>query len=332
MKQGLNGKKVLITGSDGFIGSHLLERCMAEGASVRAFVYYNSFGTWGWLDTLPKGTLDQQDVFTGDIRDFNCVYEAAKDIDVIFHLAALIGIPYSYQAPDSYIATNINGTTNVLQAARMRNVEKVICTSTSEIYGTAQSVPIDENHPVNPQSPYAATKSAADSMAISFFRSFDLPVTVLRPFNTFGPRQSARAVIPTIISQIVSGQKTIKLGNLDATRDLNYVGNTVDAFVRLAQADQGCGDVFNTGSGVEVSIAEVVNIIQKILGTHVKIEQDAQRLRPAKSEVERLVCGYDKLNRLTGWTPEVNLEQGLRKTCEWFRKNMNQDKADIYHV
>ncbi len=328
----LKGKKILITGADGFIGSHLTERCIAEGASVKAFVYYNSFGTWGWLDTLSKGTLDKHEVVSGDIRDFNCVHEAMKNVDVVFHLAALIGIPYSYKAADSYIATNITGTTNVLQAARMLGTKKVICTSTSEIYGTAQSVPITEDHPVNPQSPYAATKSAADSMAISFYRSFDLPVTVLRPFNTFGPRQSARAVIPTIISQILAGNKTIKLGNLGATRDLNYVENTVDAFVRLAQVDKGYGEVFNTGSGVEASVGEVAEIIQKILGTKVRIVQDAQRLRPAKSEVERLVCGYDKLNDLTGWEPKVNLEQGLRKTCAWFKKNANHDKADIYHV
>lgn len=328
----LKGKKVLITGADGFIGSHLTQRCIAEGARVRAFVYYNSFGTWGWLDTLPKGTLDKHEVFSGDIRDFSCVHEACKDVDIVFHLAALISIPYSYKAPESFIATNITGTTNVLQAARMLGVKKVISTSTSEIYGTAQYVPIDEAHPVNPQSPYAATKSAADAMAISFHRSFDLPVTVLRPFNTFGPRQSARAVIPTIISQILSGRKSIKLGNLKSTRDLNYIDNTIDAFIRLAQVDQGYGEVFNTGSGVEVSIGEVADIIQKILGTKIKIERDSQRLRPAKSEVERLVCSCERLKALTGWKPEVTLEQGLRKTCAWLKKNLNYYKADIYNV
>lgn len=328
----LKGKKVLITGADGFIGSHLTERCIAEGAKVRAFVYYNSFGTWGWLDTVAPETLRGHEIFSGDIRDFNCVHEASRGVDVVFHLAALIGIPYSYKAADSYIATNINGTTNVLQAARSLGVKKVICTSTSEIYGTAQYAPIDERHPVNPQSPYAATKSAADFMALSYYRSFDLPVTVLRPFNTFGPRQSSRAVIPTIISQILAGNKTLKLGNLSATRDLNYVGNTVDAFIQLAQADKGYGEVYNAGSGVEVSIADVVDLIQEILGTRLKVQKDAGRVRPAKSEVERLICGYEKINALTGWTPGVNLKEGLRKTCVWLKKNMRHYKPDIYHV
>ena len=263
----LKGKKVLITGADGFIGSHLTERCVALGANVRPFVYYNSFGQWGWLDTLDKKVLGTEvEVVAGDIRDFSFVLDACKDVDIVFHLAALISIPYSYKAPDGCVATNINGTMNVLQAGRIHGVKKIIHTSTSEIYGTAQYVPIDENHPINPQSPYAATKSAADSLAISYYRSFDVPVTVLRPFNTFGPRQSARAVIPTIISQILAGKKTILLGNLEATRDLNYVGNTVEAFIRLAEAEGGLGEVFNTGSGVEVSIGEVVDIIQDIFG------------------------------------------------------------------
>ncbi|MBI3601377.1 MAG: GDP-mannose 4,6-dehydratase [Candidatus Omnitrophica bacterium] len=328
----LKGKKILITGADGFIGSHLTERCIAAGASVRAFVYYNSFNQWGWLDTVPKKILDKHEVFAGDIRDFGCVLEACQDIDIVFHLAALISIPYSYRAPDSFVATNITGTMNVLQAARILGVKKVVHTSTSEVYGTAQYVPIDENHPINPQSPYAATKSAADSLAVSFYRSFDLPVTVLRPFNTFGPRQSARAVIPTIISQILAGCKVIKLGNVESIRDLNYIGNTIDAFIHLAQTDKGLGQVFNTGSGVEVSVGEVAAIIQKILGVRVKIEMDKQRIRPVKSEVEKLVCSCVKLNNLTGWQPEISLEQGLRRTCAWIKKHMNHYKTDIYNV
>lgn len=328
----LKGKRVLITGADGFIGSHLTEHCMAQKAKVRAFVYYNSFNRWGWLDTLPKGALDQCEVIAGDVRDFGCVLEACRDVDIIFHLAALINIPYSYTSPESYIATNINGTMNILQAARICKVQRIVHTSTSEIYGSAQYVPIDEKHPVNPQSPYAATKSAADQLAISFYRSFDLPVTVLRPFNTFGPRQSARAVIPTIISQIAAGKKTIKLGHLHTTRDLNYVDNTVEAFLSLAQTNKGCGEVFNTGSGVETSIAEVAAIIQKIMGVKVRIESDRQRIRPAKSEVERLVCSHAKLEEATGWRPHVSLEQGLRRTCAWVKKNVSHYKTDIYNV
>lgn len=328
----LKGKKILITGADGFIGSHLTESCIALGAHVRAFVYYNSFGQWGWLDTLDRILLDKAEVFAGDIRDFSCVLEAVKDVDIIFHLAALISIPYSYKAPDSFVATNITGTLNVLQAGRIHGVKKIVHTSTSEVYGTAQYVPIDENHPINPQSPYAATKSAADSLAVSFHRSFDLPVTVLRPFNTFGPRQSARAVVPTVISQILAGKKTISLGNLESTRDLNYVGNTVDAFLRLAEADKGYGEIFNTGSGVEVSVREVVEIIQNILGSRVKIERDPKRIRPSKSEVERLVCNGEKLKKLTGWSPEISLKDGLRQTCQWMKKNMRSYKTDIYNV
>ncbi len=328
----LKGKKILITGADGFIGSHLTESCIAQGARVRAFVYYNSFGQWGWLDTLARGVLDKAEVFAGDVRDFNCVLEACRGIDIVFHLAALISIPYSYKAPDSFVATNINGTMNVLQAARMLGVKRIVHTSTSEVYGTAQYVPIDENHPINPQSPYAATKSAADSLAVSFYRSFDLPVVVLRPFNTFGPRQSARAVIPTIISQILAGGKTLSLGNIETTRDLNYVGNTVDAFVRLAEVQGGCGEVFNTGSGVETSIRDIVEIIQDILGSHVRIEKDPKRIRPSKSEVERLVCNGEKLKKLTGWCPQVPLKEGLRQTCQWMKKNMKSYKTEIYNV
>ncbi len=328
----LKGRKVLVTGADGFIGSHLVERCVREGAGVRAFVYYNSFNTWGWLDTLPAAVLKKIEVVAGDVRDQGCVHTACRGVDVVFHLAALISIPYSYQAPESYVATNINGTVNILQAARLQGVRKVIHTSTSEVYGTAQKVPIGEDHPLNPQSPYAASKSAADSFAVSFYRSFDLPVAVLRPFNTFGPRQSARAVIPTIISQILARKKTIRLGNLEATRDLNYVGNTVEAFMRLAQVDQGLGEVYNTGSGVEVSVREVVGIIQHILRSKVRVEVDPARIRPAKSEVERLVCDARKLTALTGWSPGIPLEQGLRATCAWVKEHLNHFKTDIYNV
>lgn len=328
----LKGKNILITGADGFIGSHLTESCVAHGAKVRAFVYYNSFGSWGWLDTLPRAVLDKIEVFSGDVRDFNGVLEACQGIDVVFHLAALISIPYSYRAPDSYVATNVTGTLNVLQASRAAKIKRVIHTSTSEVYGTAQYVPIDEKHPINPQSPYAATKSAADSLAVSFYRSFDVPVTILRPFNTFGPRQSARAVIPTIITQILAGQKTIQLGNIHATRDLNFVDNTVDAFIRLAAVDKGYGEVFNTGSGEEVSVAEVAALIQKILGKRVKIGVHKERLRPKKSEVQRLVCDPSKLQELSGWKSKISLEAGLDKTCAWMKKNMGHYKAGIYNV
>jgi NAD dependent epimerase/dehydratase len=328
----LKGKKVLITGADGFIGSHLVERAVRAGAKVRAFVYYNSFNSWGWLDTLSPATLKKIDIFPGDVRDFGCLKVASEGQDVVFHLAALISIPYSYRSPESYVATNITGTMNVLQAARLQGVRKVIHTSTSEIYGTAKIIPINEEHPINPQSPYAASKSAADSFAVTFYRSFDLPVAVLRPFNTFGPRQSARAVIPTIISQILAGKSSIRLGNLDATRDLNYVGNTVEAFIRLAEADKGLGEVYNTGSGVEVSIREIVDIIQKILKKKVRVQVDPARIRPAKSEVERLVCDAGKLTALTGWSPEISLEEGLRATCAWTKNNMKHYKADIYNV
>ncbi|MBF0331754.1 MAG: SDR family NAD(P)-dependent oxidoreductase [Candidatus Omnitrophica bacterium] len=328
----LKGKKVLITGADGFIGSHLVERCVKAGAKVRALVYYNSFNTWGWLDTLAPEGLKKIEVVAGDVRDFGSVYAACQGMDVVFHLAALISIPYSYVSPESYMTTNITGTTNILQASRILGVKKIVHTSTSEVYGTAQQVPIPETHPINAQSPYAASKSAADSLALSFYRSFDLPVVILRPFNTFGPRQSARAVIPTIISQILAGRKVVRLGNLDATRDLNYVGNTVEAFIRLAEIDKGLGEVYNTGSGSEVSIRDLAAIIQKILKKNVRIEIDPSRIRPAKSEVERLVCDAAKLTQLTGWEPEISLEDGLGRTCEWVRQNLNHFKTDIYNV
>jgi len=325
-------KKVLVTGADGFIGSHLVEKLAAQGAQVRAFAFYNSFNSWGWMDSFPKNVLKKVDVFTGDIRDPNGVLTAVKDRDVVFHLAALIGIPFSYHSPDSYVDTNVKGTLNILQAARQCGVKKIVHTSTSEIYGTAQYAPIDELHPVNPQSPYAATKSAADSLALSFYRSFDLPVAVLRPFNTFGPRQSARAIIPTIISQIYAGQKTIKLGNMDVTRDFNYVSNTVDSFLKVAESPRTNGEVINSGSGREASIREVLDLIQGITGTNVKVAAEQSRMRPQKSEVERLICSAEKLKKLTDWTPAVSLEAGLKKTCQWVKDNMNTFKTDIYNV
>lgn len=325
-------KKVLVTGADGFIGSHLVEKLAAQGAQVRAFAFYNSFNSWGWMDSFPKNVLKKVDVFTGDIRDPNGVLTAVKDRDVVFHLAALIGIPFSYHSPDSYVDTNVKGTLNILQAARQCGVKKIVHTSTSEIYGTAQYAPIDEQHPVNPQSPYAATKSAADSLALSFYRSFDLPVAVLRPFNTFGPRQSARAIIPTIISQIYAGQKTIKLGNMDVTRDFNYVSNTVDSFLKVAESPRTNGEVINSGSGREASIREVLDLIQGITGTNVKVAAEQSRMRPQKSEVERLICSAEKLKKLTDWTPAVSLEAGLKKTCQWVKDNMNTFKTDIYNV
>jgi len=325
-------KKVLVTGADGFIGSHLVEKLVQKGAHVKAFVHYNSFNSWGWLDTFPKSVLNKIKVFPGDIRDPNGILEAVKGVDIIFHLAALIGIPFSYHSPDSYVDTNIKGTLNVLQAARRFRTEKVIHTSTSEVYGTAQYAPIDEDHPINPQSPYAATKSAADSLALSFYRSFNLPVTILRPFNTFGPRQSARAIIPTIISQIYSGKKPIKLGNLEAIRDLNYVGNTVDAFIKVAENKKTVGEVFNTGSGKEISIGELADLIQEITKKKVKVVIDKQRLRPTKSEVGRLICNASKIRSACGWKAQKSLKEGLKTTCQWVKENLEQYKTDIYNV
>lgn len=322
----------MVTGADGFIGSHLVEKLIDLGADVRAFSYYNSFNHWGWIDSFSPAVRKKVDVFTGDIRDPNGVLTAAKDCEVIFHLAALIGIPFSYHSPDSYVDTNIKGTLNVLQAARQLGIKKVVHTSTSEVYGTAQYAPIDENHPIHPQSPYAATKSAADTLALSFHQSFDLPVTVLRPFNTFGPRQSARAVIPTIISQIYSGKTTIQLGNLNVTRDFNYVENTVDSFLAVAESEATNGEVVNSGSGRETSLKELLDLIQQFTGKKVRVKTDTQRLRPEKSEVERLVCSADKITRLTGWKPRVSLEEGLKKTCQWVKENMNAFKTDIYNV
>ena len=325
-------RKVLVTGADGFIGSHLVERLVTQGCRVRAFVYYNSFNSWGWLDHASLQVAKCIEIFPGDIRDPNGVAEACRGVDTIFHLAALIGIPFSYHSPDSYIDTNVKGTLNILQAARKCKVKKVIHTSTSEVYGTAQYAPIDEKHPINPQSPYAASKSAADSLALSFYSSFDLPVVVLRPFNTYGPRQSARAVIPTILTQVCAGQKSVKLGNLQVTRDFNFVSDTVEAFLRLAESDGGPGEVFNAGSGLETSLREVIAAIRKITGIDFKVVVGKERLRPQKSEVERLVCNADKLRGVSGWKPRVSLEEGLKQTYLWIRKNRHRYKEGIYNV
>lgn len=328
----LKGKKVLITGADGFIGSHLTERLVKEGAKVRALSQYNSFNNWGWLEDVD--CKDDIEVVCGDVRDPNYVKHISKDIDVIFHLAALIAIPYSYVAPDSYIDTNIKGTLNVCQAALDNNVEKVLVTSTSEVYGTAQYVPIDEKHPKQPQSPYSATKIGADAIAESFYRAFDLPVVIARPFNTYGPRQSARAVIPTIITQIAQGAKQIKLGDLTPTRDFNYVKDTCSGFVALAKADNIFGESINIGSNFEISIGDTLNLIKKIMQSDVEFILDEQRIRPKKSEVNRLWCDNTKIKELTGFKPEYNIEKGLEETVKWFSnpQNLAKYKSNIYNV
>jgi len=328
------GKKVLVTGADGFIGSHLVEHLIEEGFQVKAFVYYNSFNSWGWLDTLPKEVLNKIEIFTGDIRDPNGVRTAVKGVDIIYHLAALIAIPYSYHSPDSYVDTNVKGTLNILQAARDFNIERVIVTSTSEVYGTALYVPIDEKHPKQGQSPYSASKIGADAMANSFFRSFNLPVTIVRPFNTFGPRQSARAVIPTIITQLLAGKIEIMLGALNPTRDLLFVKDTVKGFVEISNSSQTIGQEINIATQQEISIKDLAQNIINIINPNAKIISEDVRLRPEKSEVERLLGSAEKIKSLTKWEPSFNLEQGLKQTIEWFRNpiNLKQYKTDIYNV
>lgn len=330
----LQGKRVLVTGADGFIGSHLVEQIIAEGCKVKAFVYYNSFNSWGWLDTFDKSLLSQIEIFAGDIRDPNGVREAMKDIDVVFHLAALIAIPFSYHSPDSYIDTNIKGTLNVVQAARINNVKKVLVTSTSEVFGTAQYVPIDEKHPRQPQSPYSASKIGADCIAESFFRSFDLPVTIVRPFNTYGPRQSARAVIPTIITQLLNGITEIKLGDTTPTRDLLFVKDTAKAFCAIAKNDELIGQDVNIATGEEISIENLALKLISLINPAAKIISDTDRVRPPLSEVFRLLGDGSKLMNATGWKPSLTLDQGLQQTIDWFKneENLKQYKADIYNV
>lgn len=325
----MKGKSVLVTGGGGFIGSHLCERLVELGADVRAMVHYNALGTWGWLDTSPR--RDDIEVLAGDIADRDSVRHASEGREIIFHLAALIAIPYSYHAPLSYVRTNIEGTLNVLQTARELAVERVVHTSTSEVYGTAQTVPIDENHPLQGQSPYAASKIGADKIAESFHLSFGVPVITVRPFNTFGPRQSARAVIPTIITQCLTGE-SVRLGNLHPTRDLNYVGNTVDGFIKAAETTAAIGQTINLGSGREISIGDLAHLIANLTGRAIAIESDAQRLRPEDSEVDRLLADAARARELLGWEPEISLEDGLQKTIEWIQVNMDRYRPGVYNL
>lgn len=325
-------KNVLVTGADGFIGSHLVEELLKDGYHVRAFVLYNSFNTWGWLDTFDKETLEQIDVFTGDVRDPNAVRKAMEGMDAVLHLAALIAIPYSYYAPDAYVDTNIKGTLNILQAARDAGTARVLVTSTSEVYGTAQYVPIDEKHPYQGQSPYSATKIGADRLAESFYRSFNLPVSIVRPFNTFGPRQSARAVIPTIITQLLSGKEEIKLGSLEPTRDFNYVKDTARGFIEILKSDKTIGEEINIATQNEISIGELANELIRQINPNAKIVCDTMRLRPEKSEVERLLGKNEKIKRLTDWTPHYTFEEGLAETIEFLKNNLDKYKVDIYNV
>ena len=327
-------KKVLVTGADGFIGSHLVELLLEKGYDVRAFSYYNSFNSWGWLDSLEKEKLKEIDIFTGDIRDPNGVREAMKGIDEVYHLAALIAIPFSYYSPDSYVDTNIKGTLNVLQAARDLETARILVTSTSEVYGTAKYVPIDENHPFQGQSPYSATKIGADRLAESFYRSFDLPVTIVRPFNTYGPRQSARAVIPTIITQLLNGEKQIKLGDLSPTRDFNYVKDTVNGFYEIARSEKTIGEEINIATQKEISIGQLANELISQINSNAEIICDSKRLRPDKSEVNRLLGSNEKIRKLTEWKPQYTFKQGINETIEWFRKkeNLGQYKANIYNI
>ncbi|MFA6070627.1 MAG: NAD-dependent 4,6-dehydratase LegB [Janthinobacterium sp.] len=330
----LSNKKVLVTGADGFIGSHLVESLLIEGCQIRAFVCYNSFNTWGWLDSLPKEKLSQIEIFAGDIRDPNGVRTAMKDIEIVFHLAALIAIPFSYHSPDSYIDTNVKGTLNIVQAAKDLGIERVLVTSTSEVYGTAQYIPIDENHPRQPQSPYSASKIGADAIADSFYRSFDLPLTIVRPFNTYGPRQSARAVIPTIITQLLNGKEEIKLGDIVPTRDLLFVEDTVRGFIEIAKSDKLIGHDCNIATQSEISVGDLAEELINQINPSAKIITDAERLRPGKSEVFRLFGSNEKIKSYTDWSPQHTLAQGLAKTIEWFRdsNNLKQYKADIYNI
>jgi NAD dependent epimerase/dehydratase len=334
----LSEKKILVTGADGFIGSHLTEELIRQGYDTRAFVQYNSFNSWGWLDHSPKHIKDELEVFAGDIRDPHGVKEAMKGCDIVLHLAALIAIPYSYHSPDTYVDTNIKGTLNIVQAARELGVQKVVHTSTSEVYGTAQFVPITEEHPLQGQSPYSASKIGADQIAFSFYSSFGTPVSIIRPFNTYGPRQSSRAVIPTIITQLGSGQDKIKLGAIHPTRDFNYVKDTVRGFIAVAESEKSIGEVINIGSNYEITVGETVQLIAEVLGRQVEIESDLIRMRPENSEVERLWADNTKAKKLLGWEPEFGgregFKKGLEETAKWFMdsQNLQQYKTNIYNI
>jgi dTDP-glucose 4,6-dehydratase len=331
-------KKILVTGADGFIGSHLIESLVRQGHSVRAFTLYNSFNSWGWLDHCAADVKGNFEVFSGDIRDPNGVKQAMKDCDSVLHLAALIAIPFSYHSPDTYVDTNIKGTLNILQAARELGVRRVVHTSTSEVYGTARFVPITEDHPLQGQSPYSATKIAADQLAYSFYASFNLPVVIARPFNTYGPRQSARAVIPTIITQIANGRRSIKLGAVSPTRDFNYVQDTVDGFIAALNSELGLGEVINFGSNFEISVGDTAQLIAEVMNVEIEIITDEVRLRPENSEVERLWADNAKAKQLLGWQPNHSgrdgFKRGLAKTAEWFSQadNLRSYKADIYNL
>ncbi|MCO5142608.1 MAG: GDP-mannose 4,6-dehydratase [Oligoflexia bacterium] len=323
-------KKLLITGAGGFIGSHLVDKCVNDGYQVRAFVHYNSRNSWGWLEG--SSLLNKIEIQLGDIRDFDSVYAALDGCDGVMHLAALIGIPYSYVSPLAYIRTNVEGTYNVLQAAKLLKLEDIIITSTSETYGSAQTVPIDENHPLVGQSPYAATKISADQLGISFYRSFGLPVKIARPFNTFGPRQSARAVIPTIITQILSGSNKVKLGNISPTRDLTYVKDTAAGFLAILNEKKLAGEVINIGMGTEISVEDLAYKIAELMGKKISVEEDGSRVRPDKSEVNRLVCNANKLKEHTNWNPKYDLNSGLKETIEFLTANLELYKPSIYSV
>jgi NAD dependent epimerase/dehydratase len=328
------GKKVLVTGADGFIGSHLVEHLLEEGFDVRAFVLYNSFNSYGWLDTLPKDKLSQIDIFSGDVRDPNGVRVAMEGIDTVYHLAALIAIPYSYHSPDNYVDVNIKGTLNILQAAKLLNTKRILVTSTSEVYGTAQYVPIDEKHPFQGQSPYSATKIGADRIAESFYRSFEMPVSIVRPFNTFGPRQSARAVIPTIITQLLNGETEIKLGDTTPSRDLLYVKDTVKAFSNIAASDKAIGEEINIATQSEITIGELAGKLIAQINPKAKVVADKARLRPEKSEVRRLFGSNQKLKALTGWKQAYSFDKALAETIDWYRQpeNLKQYKHHIYNL
>lgn len=327
-------QKVLVTGADGFIGSHLVEKLVEKGLDVRAFVFYNSFNSWGWLDSIDKKTLKNIEIYQGDIRDPNSIRDALKDIDIVFHLAALIAIPFSYMSPDSYIDTNIKGTLNVLQASKLLNTKRILVTSTSEVYGSAKYVPIDEKHPLQGQSPYSASKIGADKISESFYRSFNLPISIVRPFNTYGPRQSARAVIPTIITQLLSGEESIKLGSLSPTRDFTYVKDTIEGFIEIAKSDLTIGEEINIASAKEISIKDLAEELIKQINPNAKIISDDNRLRPEKSEVTRLLGDNTKIKSLTNWKPEYSFKDGIRETIEWFKsyENLSKYKSNIYNI